>query len=88
MVKLPRHVIYKTLKSGDVAFYYNVPTPYRILKCPVRNEPLGTDYAVACMRATTLNGQFDEWDAIRRGLPVTGIVLIQKLFLIVAGLRP
>ena len=72
MMKLPRHVICKTLKSGDIAFYYNVPTVYRNLGCPLRNEPLGTDYSVACKRAAALNGQFDEWDAVRRGLPVTG----------------
>src|SRR5258708_6219685 len=72
IVKLPRHVIFKALASGDVAYYYNVPSRYRGL-CPVRNEPLGKDYAVACIRAATLNGLFDEWDATRRGLPVTGV---------------
>lgn len=72
IVNLPRHVIHKLLTSGDVGFYYNVPTLYRGLKCPVLNEPLGTEYAVACKRAATLNGLFDEWDASRRGSPVTG----------------
>jgi hypothetical protein len=43
------------------------------MKCPVSNEPLGTDYAFASKRAATLNGQFDEWDASRKGLPVTGV---------------
>jgi hypothetical protein len=72
-VKLPRHVIYKNLVSGLVAYYYNVPSRYRVMKCPVSNEPLGTDYAVASKRAETLNGHFDEWDASRKGLRVTGV---------------
>jgi hypothetical protein len=71
MVKLPRHVIYKTLAAGEVAYYYNVPSRYRAMKCPVSNSPLGTDYALAIKRAATLNGLFDEWDASRKGLPVS-----------------
>ena len=70
-VNLPRHVIHKTLKSQLVAFYYNVPTCYRRARCPVTNEPLGTDYALACKRAATLNVLFDEWEASRKGLAVT-----------------
>jgi hypothetical protein len=70
-VALPRHVITKRLKSGATAFYYNVPTRYRKLGCPVPNEPLGTDFAAACAKATTLNGLFDEWDRMRRGLPIS-----------------
>jgi hypothetical protein len=66
-------MIYKMLVSGRVAYYYNVPSRYRAMKCPVSNEPLGTDYAFASKRAATLNGQFDEWDASRKGLPVTGV---------------
>jgi hypothetical protein len=72
-VELPRHVILKKLSSGQTAYYYNVPTKYRALKCPVSNEPLGTDFAQMKERADTLNGQFDEWDQIRKGLPVTGV---------------
>jgi hypothetical protein len=45
-VQLPRHVLSKRLAGGDTAYYYNVPTKYRKLKCPVQNEPLGTDFAV------------------------------------------
>ena len=70
MLRLPRHVIHKKLASGHTGYYYNVPTVYRRLQCPVRNEPLGTDYSVACQRASTLNGLFDEWDQSRRGMPV------------------
>jgi hypothetical protein len=75
-VRLPRHVITKVLASGETAFYYNVPTKYRKMKCPVPNEALGTDYAKACCeggRAETLNGLFDEWDDARKGLPVSGV---------------
>ena len=71
MLKLPRHVIPKRLATGRTAFYYNVPTKYRALNCPLRNEPLGTDYAHMEKRAATLNGIFDEWDHQRRGLPIS-----------------
>ena len=71
MLKLPRHVIPKRPASGKTAFYYNVPSKYRALNCPVRNEPLGTDYAEMVRRAETLNGIFDEWDQQRKGLPIS-----------------
>ena len=74
---LPRYVIAKPLKTGRVAFYFNVPTLYRRVGCPVPNEPLGTDYTTACGddgnggRAYALNALFDEWDTARRtGQPV------------------
>lgn len=72
-MELPRHVIPKPLASGRTGYYYNVPTKYRKLKCPVSNEPLGTDYAVMKDRAKILNEQFDEWDQARKGLPVSGV---------------
>ena len=71
MRRLPRHVIPKRLAGGKIAFYYNVPTKYRTLACPLRNEPLGTDYAAMLDRADTLNGIFDEWDQQRKGLPIS-----------------
>lgn len=71
-MKLPRNVITKTLGDGATAFYFNLPTRYRKLKCPVSNEPLGKDFNVACARAQVLNEQFDEWDTARKGLPVSG----------------
>ena len=73
---LPRYVIAKKLKSGRVAFYFNIPTMYRRLGCTVPNEPLGTDYAAACGvdgnggRAAALNALFDEWESARRGCPI------------------
>ena len=72
-VELPRHVISKTLAKGQTGYYYNVPTKYRKLKCPVENKPLGTDFAAMKARADTLNGQFDEWEQQRKGLPVSAI---------------
>lgn len=75
---LPRYVIAKLLASGATAFYFNVPTLYKKLGCTIPNEPLGTDYVVACGedgnggRAAALNALFDEWDDARRGLPITG----------------
>jgi hypothetical protein len=70
-VQLPRHIIPKQLAGGKTAYYYNVPTKYRKLKCSVENEPLGTDFAVMTKRAGVLNGQFDEWDTQRKGLPIS-----------------
>ena len=74
---LPRYVIAKPLASGATGFYFTVPTRYRQMGCTIPNEPLGSDYAVACGvdgkggRAAALNALFDEWDAARRGEPVT-----------------
>ena len=70
-VELPRHVRPKRLKSGAIAYYYDIPTRYRNLHCPVPNEPLGRDFAAACVKAKTLNGLFDEWDDTRKGLPIS-----------------
>ena len=75
---LPRFVVAKTLADGRAAFYFYVPSKYRKLGCTVANQPLGRDYAVACGengndgRAAALNAQFDEWQDVRRGLPITG----------------
>src|ERR1700730_10996078 len=70
---LPRFVIAKRLASGATAFYFNVPSLYRKLGCSISNEPLGTDYVIACGengeagRAAGLNGLFDEWNTKRKG---------------------
>jgi hypothetical protein len=64
------------LASGATAFYFNVPTYYRRLGCTIPNQPLGTNYAVACGedgsggRAAALNALFDEWDSVRHGQPI------------------
>jgi hypothetical protein len=70
---LPRFVIGKTLASGATGFYFNVPTLYRYLGCTIPNEPLGSDYSIACGddgaggRAAALNELFDEWNVSRKG---------------------
>jgi hypothetical protein len=70
---LPRFVIAKTRADGATAFYFNVPTLYRKLGCTISNEPMGTDYTVACGengeggRAAALNALFDEWNTKRKG---------------------
>jgi hypothetical protein len=74
---LPRYVIAKSLASGRTAFYFNVPKKYRDLGCTLPRTPLGTVYALACGedgdggRAASLNAAFDEWNAVRHGVPVT-----------------
>ena len=76
---LPRYVIAKPLASGKVAFYFNIPTRYRKLGCSIPNQPLGTDYSVACGpdaeggKAAVLNGLFDEWLKAKSGEPVASI---------------
>ena len=78
MFTLPRYVRPRVLAGGQVAFYWIIPTYFRRLGCTIPNEPLGTDYTVACGedgrggRAATLSALFDEWDSARRGQPVIG----------------
>jgi hypothetical protein len=70
-------VIDKQLASGLTGFYWNVPTYFRKLGCTIPNEPLGTDYAIACGedgrggRAAALNELFDEWNQKRLGRAVS-----------------
>jgi hypothetical protein len=76
---LPRYVIAKPLAGGATGFYFNIPTRYRALGCSIRNEPLGTDYSVACGadgtggRAAPLNALFDEWLRTKSGEPLPGL---------------
>jgi hypothetical protein len=59
---LPRYVLRKPLKNGLWAYFFNVPMWARTAGCPVRNEPLGTDYAAAVSRAeTVLLPALDSW---------------------------
>ena len=80
ILTLPRFCIAKKLASGRTAFYFNVPTHFRKLGCTIPNEPLGTDYAIACGsdgkggRAAALNALFDEWRAKRNGQPTEGLM--------------
>jgi len=78
VLPLPRFVVAKCLADERMGFYFSVPSKYRKLGCTVTSQPLGCDYAVACGdnglggRAAALNAQFDEWQDIRRGLPLIG----------------
>jgi hypothetical protein len=59
---LPRYVLRKPIKSGGWAYYFNVPIWARKAGCPVRNEPLGTEYEAAVQRAEiVLLPTFDAW---------------------------
>jgi hypothetical protein len=75
---LPRYVIAKNLANGTTGFYFTVPTR-RKMGCTLPNEPLGSDYAIACGRdgtggrASGLNGLFDEWWKARNGEPVESL---------------
>ena len=58
---LPRYVLRKPVKGGW-AYFFNVPMWARKAGCPIRNEPLGLDYAVAVDRAEAiLLPAFDSW---------------------------
>lgn len=76
---LPRYIIAKPLASGATGFYFTVPTRYRKMGCIIPNEPLGSDYAIACGpdgkggRAAALNALFDEWWKFKNGEPVQSI---------------
>jgi hypothetical protein len=76
---LPRFVIAKPLAGGRMGFYFTVPTYYRKQGCTISNEPLGSDYVIACGdngdggRAAALNGLFDEWRARLAGEPIESI---------------
>src|SRR3982750_1491211 len=59
---LPRYVLRKPLKSGSMAYFFNVPMWARKAGCPIKNEPLGNEYAAAVDRAETLLLKaFDSW---------------------------
>jgi hypothetical protein len=59
---LPRYVLRKPLKNATWAYFFNIPMWARASGCPVRNEPLGTDYAAAVSRAeTVLLPALDSW---------------------------
>jgi hypothetical protein len=70
MLKLPRFATAKRLSNDELAFYWEVPTKYRKVGCPIKSEPLGLDFAAASAKAAALNGLFDEWRAARRGQPI------------------
>ena len=73
---LPRFVYSKLLASGKTSFYWHVTKHYRLQGCLIPDEPLGTNYLVACGedgdggRAAQLNALFNEWRASRAGEPI------------------
>jgi hypothetical protein len=58
---LPRYVRRKLLAAGW-GYFFDLPGWARAAGCPIRNEPLGIDYAAAVHRAeTVLLPIFDSW---------------------------
>lgn len=59
---LPRYVLRKPSKGGRWGYFFNPPSWARKAGCPVKNEPLGSDYEAAVRRAeTVLLPAFDSW---------------------------
>lgn len=76
-VQLPKYVIRKTLSSGRVVYYYNVPTWARKRaeetghKLPVDNEVLGPNVMYVIEKATINNRMLDAW---RTGEPTETVI--------------
>jgi hypothetical protein len=59
---LSRYMLRKPRKDGGWAYFFNVPSWARKAGCPVKAEPLGTDYQAAVLRVeTVLLPIFDSW---------------------------
>lgn len=71
----PRYMLAKSLKSGQIAYYWNPRQKDIKAGCPIEPEALGTSYGDACKRATFLNTHLDAW---RDGLGAT-IVEAERL---------
>lgn len=60
--RLPRYVTRRPLSGGKWGYFFNLPGWTRRDGCPVGNEPLGTDFDAAVIRAeTVLLPAFDAW---------------------------
>src|SRR5580692_7601019 len=71
-LRLPRYTVRKPLK-GAWGYFFHIPGWARAAGCPVKNEPLGTDYATAVQRAEmVLLPAFDAW----RGRVVQGDIVV------------
>lgn len=58
----PRYVERRPLAGGRWGYFFNIPTWARRAGCPLKNEPLGTDYDSAVRRAEdVLLPAFDSW---------------------------
>ncbi|WP_244499741.1 hypothetical protein [Tardiphaga robiniae] len=59
---LPRYTRRKRLKKGGIGYFFDMPTWARKSGCPIKNEPLSTDYDLAVQRAERiLLPAFDSW---------------------------
>jgi hypothetical protein len=75
VLPLPRYVRRKRLKAGW-AYFFEPPTRARVADCPVKAEPLGSDYDAAVKRAETiLLPMFDVWRAGDEAAATTGPTL-------------
>lgn len=63
----PRHLETRRRKSGELAYYWKVPTRDRGKGCIIPAEPLGTDFEAASRRADELNQLLDRWREKRKG---------------------
>ena len=62
VLPLPRYTLRKRLKTGEMAYFFNVPGWARNKGCPHHSEALGTDYDAAVQRAErVLLPAFDSW---------------------------
>jgi hypothetical protein len=58
----PKLMVPKRLRSGAVAYYWDIPSWARKAGCTLHAEALGTDYSTAKSRCDSLlNPQFDAW---------------------------
>lgn len=58
----PRYIQVKRLSSGEVSYYFSVPSWARAARCPIETKALGTDRDAAFSYAeTVLLPQFDAW---------------------------
>lgn len=64
MIDLPPNMRPKRLRSGDTAYYWEVPTKDRAAGCKLANEALGRDLSAAIEKAQRLNALLS---ATRRG---------------------
>lgn len=58
----PKLMVSKRLRSGAVAYYWDIPSWAKKAGCALHSEALGSDYAAAKSRCDgLLNPQFDAW---------------------------
>lgn len=60
-IRMPRYTHARALKSGNLAYYWQLPTWAKQQGCTIANEALGTNMPKAMVRAEFLNNVFDDW---------------------------